>query len=373
MPACANPRHGGNLLPLYPAATTASKRTAYPHKPILMASPAHGRTLAVVGATGLVGQAIIRGLAARKFPVKTLLPVASARSKGMTVEFKGQDIPVLTLEEALERKPDLVLLSAGGDVSLQWAKAFTEIGATVVDNSSAWRMDPDVPLVVPEVNADAIEDRHRLIANPNCSTIQLVMVLKPLHDRFLIRRAIVSTYQSVTGTGQAGIDQLNQERDGASANRIYPHPIDRNCLPHCDVFLENDFTKEEMKLHHETKKILGDAQVEVSATAVRVPVVGGHSESVYLEMERPFSVPDVREALQLMPGLIIQDDPMANVYPMPVKAADKDEVFVGRIRRDLSFEQGLHMWIVSDNLRKGAATNAIQIAEFLQRSGRFRK
>lgn len=338
-----------------------------------MASPAHGRTLAVVGATGLVGQAIIRGLAARKFPVKTLLPVASARSKGMTVEFKGQDIPVLTLEEALERKPDLALFSAGGDVSLQWAKAFTEAGATVVDNSSAWRMDPNVPLVVPEVNADSIEDHHRLIANPNCSTIQLVMALKPLHDRFLIRRAIVSTYQSVTGTGQAGIDQLNQERDGGTANRIYPHPIDRNCLPHCDVFLENDFTKEEMKLHHETKKILGDAQVEVSATAVRVPVVGGHSESVYLEMERPFSVPDVREALQLMPGLIIQDDPMSNVYPMPVKAADKDEVFVGRIRRDLSFEQGLHLWIVSDNLRKGAATNAIQIAEFLQRSGRFRK
>jgi aspartate-semialdehyde dehydrogenase len=233
-------------------------------------------------------------------------------------------------------------------------------------------MDPNVPLVVPEVNADAIGDA-RIIANPNCSTIQLVMALKPLHDRFLIRRAIVSTYQSVTGTGQAGIDQLNGERDGDDATRVYPHPIDGNCLPHCDVFLENDFTKEEMKLHHETKKILGDGEVQVSATAVRVPVVGGHSESVYLELERSFSVPDVKEALQLMPGLIIQDDPMADIYPMPVKAAGKDEVFVGRIRRDLSEQQGLHLWIVSDNLRKGAATNAIQIAEYLQKSGRFRK
>lgn len=337
-----------------------------------MASSPHGRKLAVVGATGLVGQAIIQGLAARKFPVKQLLPVASARSQGKTVEFKGADIPVMTLEQAVEEKPDLALFSAGGDISRQWAKAFTEVGTTVIDNSSAWRMDPEVPLVVPEVNADSIGD-HKLIANPNCSTIQLVMALKPLHDRFLIRRAIVSTYQSVTGTGQAGIDQLEQERAGGQVTRIYPHAIDRNCLPHCDVFLENDFTREEMKLHHETKKILGDSEVEVSATAVRVPVVGGHSESVYLEMERPFSVPDVREALQLMPGLIIQDEPMADVYPMPLNAADKDEVFVGRIRRDLSHEQGLHMWIVSDNLRKGAATNAIQIAEVLQRAGRFRK
>lgn len=337
-----------------------------------MASSPHGRKLAVVGATGLVGQAIIQGLAARKFPVKKLLPVASARSQGKTVEFKGSDIPVMTLEQAIEEKPDLALFSAGGDISRQWAKAFTEVGTTVIDNSSAWRMDPEVPLVVPEVNADSIGD-HKLIANPNCSTIQLVMALKPLHDRFLIRRVIVSTYQSVTGTGQAGIDQLRQERAGEQVTRIYPHTIDQNCLPHCDVFLENDFTREEMKLHHETKKILGDSEVEVSATAVRVPVVGGHSESVYLELERPFSVPDVREALQLMPGLIIQDEPMADVYPMPLKAADKDEVFVGRIRRDLSHEQGLHLWIVSDNLRKGAATNAIQIAEVMQRAGRFRK
>lgn len=338
-----------------------------------MANSAHGRTLAVVGATGLVGQAIIQGLAARKFPVKKLLPVASDRSQGRTVTFKREEIPVITLEQALEQKPDLVLFSAGSDISRQCARLFTDIGATVIDNSSAWRMDPQVPLVVPEVNADSIRDEDLLIANPNCSTIQLVMALKPLHDRFMIRRVIVSTYQSVTGTGKAGIDQLSQERAGGSATKVYPHPIDQNCLPHCDVFLENDFTKEEMKLHHETKKILGDAQVEVSATAVRVPVVGGHSESVYLEMERAFSVPDVREALQLMPGLIIQDDPMANVYPMPAKAEGKDEVFVGRIRRDLTYEQGLHLWIVSDNLRKGAATNAIQIAEFLQRSGRFRK
>jgi len=369
-------KHLGNLLTLprlkvspvkggRPSANSEIKKN--------MANSTHGRTLAVVGATGLVGRAILEGLAARKFPVKKLLPVASSRSKGMTVEFRGQDIAVMTVEEALQHKPDLALFSAGGDVSRQWARAFTDIGATVVDNSSAWRMDPEVPLVVPEVNADSIRDEDLLVANPNCSTIQLVMALKPLHDRFLIRRAIVSTYQSVTGTGQAGINQLEQERNGTEANRVYPHPIDKNCIPHCDVFLENDFTKEEMKLHHETKKILNDAQVEVSATAVRVPVVGGHSESVYLELERSFSVPAVKEALQLMPGLIIQDDPMANIYPMPLKAADKDEVFVGRIRRDLSHEQGLHLWIVSDNLRKGAATNAIQIAEYLQRSGRFRK
>ena len=341
-------------------------------KPETMAST-HGRTLAVVGATGLVGRSIIQGLAARKFPIKRLLPAASQRSQGKTVDFKGEAIEVMTVEEALEQSPDLALFSAGGDVSRQWARAFTDRGCSVVDNSSAWRMDADVPLVVPEVNADCITDRDLLIANPNCSTIQLVMALKPLHDRFLIRRAIVSTYQSVTGTGQAGIDQLQQERNGVDSTRIYPHPINGNCLPHCDVFLENDFTKEEMKLHHETKKILDDAQVEVSATAVRVPVEGGHSESVYLEMERPFSVPDVREALQLMPGLIIQDDPMADLYPMPLRAEGKDEVFVGRIRRDLSHEQGLHMWVVSDNLRKGAATNAIQIAEYLQRTGRFRK
>jgi len=337
-----------------------------------MSPSTHGRTVAVIGATGLVGRTMLAGLAARKFPVKTLLPVASSRSLGTNIEFKGQEIPVISVEEAVALRPDIALFSAGGDVSRQWAPAFKEAGTTVIDNSSAWRMDPNVPLVVPEVNADAIGDA-RIIANPNCSTIQLVMALKPLHDRFLIRRAIVSTYQSVTGTGQAGIDQLNGERDGDHATRVYPHPIDRNCLPHCDVFLENDFTKEEMKLHHETKKILGDGEVQVSATAVRVPVVGGHSESVYLELERSFSVPDVKEALQLMPGLIIQDDPMADIYPMPVKAAGKDEVFVGRIRRDLSEQQGLHLWIVSDNLRKGAATNAIQIAEYLQKSGRFRK
>lgn len=315
---------------------------------------------------------MLEGLAARKFPIKELLPVASSRSQGARIEFKGAELAVMSIEEAVSRKPDIALFSAGGNVSLEWAPAFRDVGTTVIDNSSAWRMDPDVPLVVPEVNADVIGDRL-IIANPNCSTIQLVMALKPLHDRFLIRRAIVSTYQSVTGTGQAGIHQLEQERNGEDATRVYPHPIDRNCLPHCDVFLENDFTKEEMKLHHETKKIMGDQAIQVSATAVRVPVVGGHSESVYIELERAFSVPDVKEALQLMPGLIIQDDPMANVYPMPVHSHGKDDVFVGRIRRDLSEEQGLHMWIVADNLRKGAATNAIQIAEYLQKSGRFRK
>lgn len=333
----------------------------------------HGRSVAVIGATGLVGRNMLEGLAARKFPVKELIPVASSRSLGTTVEFRGEAIPVVGVEEAVQRRPDIALFSAGGSVSLEWAPAFRDVGTTVIDNSSAWRMDPSIPLVVPEVNADAIGDDDLIIANPNCSTIQLVMALKPLHDRFLIRRAIVSTYQSVTGTGQAAIAQMEEERKGGTGTRVYPHPIDRNCLPHCDVFLENDFTKEEMKLHHETKKILGDAAVQVSATAVRVPVVGGHSESVYLEMERPFSVPDVREALQLMPGLIVQDDPMANVYPMPLNSHGKDEVFVGRIRRDLSEEQGLHMWIVSDNLRKGAATNAIQIAEYLQKTGRFRK
>lgn len=337
-----------------------------------MSPSTHGRTVAVIGATGLVGRSIIEGLVARKFPVKELLPVASSRSLGTKIDFKGQEIPVISVEEAVQRQPDIALFSAGGDVSKQWARAFTNRGTTVIDNSSAWRMDPSVPLIVPEVNGEAAGN-HLLIANPNCSTIQLVMALKPLHDRFLIRRAIVSTYQSVTGTGQAGIDQLEGERQGSDAPKVYPHAIHGNCLPHCDVFLENDFTKEEMKLHHETKKILDDADVQVSATAVRVPVAGGHSESVYLEMERAFSVPDVKEALTLMPGLIIQDDPMSNVYPMPLKAEGKDEVFVGRIRRDLTEDQGLHMWIVSDNLRKGAAINAIQIAELLQKSGRFRK
>jgi len=347
-------------------------RRVKPSIPKPMPSSNHGRTVAVVGATGLVGRTMLEALASRKFPIRELLPVASSRSKGSVIEFKGEAIEVIGVEDAVERRPDIALFSAGGDVSKQWAPAFKAVGTTVIDNSSAWRMDPAVPLVVPEVNADAIGE-HLIIANPNCSTIQLVMALKPLHDRFLIRRAIVSTYQSVTGTGQAGINQREQERAGAEATRIYPHPIDRNCIPHCDVFLENDFTKEEMKLHHETKKILDDAAVQVSATAVRVPVVGGHSESVYLEMERAFSVPDVKEALQLMPGLIIQDDPMSDVYPMPVNSHGKDEVFVGRIRRDLSEEQGLHLWIVSDNLRKGAATNAIQIAEHLQKSGRFRR
>ena len=332
-----------------------------------------GRTVAVVGATGLVGRTMLKRLEARKFPVKKLLPVASEKSVGKTVTFCGEEVTVMSMEAAIAAAPDIALFSAGGETSKTYAPQFAAAGTLVIDNSSAFRMDPNVPLVVPEINLDDILPEHFIVANPNCSTIQLVMALKPLHDRFIVRRAIVSTYQSVSGTGQAAMNQLDAERAGRDAEKVYPHAIDMNCLPHCDVFLENDFTREEMKLHHETKKILGDETISVSATAVRVPAVGGHSESVYLELDRNFSIPDVREALKMFPGIIVQDKPSDNLYPMPINAHGKDDVFVGRIRRDLTETQGLHLWIVSDNLHKGAATNSIQIAEYLNKAGRFSK
>lgn len=332
-----------------------------------------GRTVAVVGATGLVGRTMLKRLEARKFPVKKLLPVASERSVGKTVTFCGEEVTVISMEAAIAAAPDIALFSAGGEISKAYAPKFAEVGTLVIDNSSAFRMDPDVPLVVPEINLDDIRPDHFIVSNPNCSTIQLVMALKPLHDRFIIRRAIVSTYQSVSGSGQAAMDQLQGERKGHDVQRFYPHAIDMNCIPHCDVFLENDFTREEMKLHHETRKILGDNSISISATAVRVPAVGGHSESVYLELDRNFSIPDICEALKMFPGIIVQDKPSEDLYPMPITAQGKDDVFVGRIRRDLTETQGLHMWIVSDNLHKGAATNAIQIAECLNKGRRFSK
>jgi len=276
------------------------------------------------------------------------------------------------VEEVLASKPDVALFSAGGDVSKAWAPKFAAAGITVIDNSSAWRMDPSCPLIVPEVNGDALQPHHRIIANPNCTTMQLVMVLKPLHDAFTIQRGVVSTYQSITGTGKAAIAQLESERRGdVPEDPVYPHPIDLNCLPHCDVFGENGYTREEMKVWHETKKILRDDSVSMTCTAVRVPVMGGHSESVYLEFEQEFELDDVRERLAAFPGVVVQDNPGAAAYPMPRDAAGKNEVFVGRIRRDLSNSKGMHLWIVADNLRKGAATNTVQIAQYLHRAGRW--
>lgn len=325
--------------------------------------------VAVVGATGMVGRVMLQLLKERKFPVTELIPVASERSAGMLVDFYGKQYKVVTLDQAVALKPDVALFSAGGSTSLEWAPKFAEVGCRVIDNSSAWRMDPAIKLVVPEVNGDALTADDMIIANPNCSTIQLVMVLNPLHKAYGIKRVIVSTYQSITGTGQKAVSQLENERNGLDGEMAYPYRIDKNCLPHCDVFLENDYTKEEMKLTNETKKILGDEHVLVAATAVRVPVVGGHSESVNIEFAKPFSIGDVRRLLHKTTGVTVQDNPMTNTYPMPLYAHQKDEVFVGRIRADFTRENAINLWIVSDNLRKGAATNALQIAELLVRKG----
>ncbi|NVK27039.1 MAG: aspartate-semialdehyde dehydrogenase [Flavobacteriia bacterium] len=319
--------------------------------------------VAVVGATGMVGEVMLKVLEARNFPVSELIPAASVRSVGKTVKFKGEEVKVVSLPDAVAAKPDLALFSAGGDVSKAWAPKFAEVGTRVIDNSSAWRMEPGIPLVVPEINRSAIKEGDMIIANPNCSTIQLVMVLKPLHERYGIRRVIVSTYQSITGTGVKAVEQLNNERNGVEGEMAYPYPIDKNCLPHCDVFTDNGYTKEELKMTRETVKILEDDSVMVSATAVRVPVQGGHSESVNIEfVQKPF-IPEIRQILQSTPGLTLQDNPDVNVYPMPRFAEGKDDVFVGRIRTDYSNENAINCWIVADNLRKGAATNAVQIAE----------
>ena len=321
--------------------------------------------VAVVGATGLVGTKMLQVLQERQFPVSRLLPVASERSVGKTVKFNGKRYKIVSMADAVAQKPDVAIFSAGGSVSKEWAPKFAEAGTTVIDNSSAWRMEPDKKLVVPEVNANVLTPADKIIANPNCSTIQMVVALKPLHDRYRIRRVVVSTYQSVTGTGVKAVNQLMNERKGKAGDKAYPYPIDLNLLPHIDVFLDNGYTKEEMKMVNETKKIMGDDTIQVTATTVRVPVIGGHSESINLEFEQEFDLADVRALLSAAPGVILVDDPANLKYPMPLDAHDRDEVFVGRLRRDESQPRSLNLWVVSDNLRKGAALNAVQIAESL--------
>jgi len=321
--------------------------------------------IAVVGATGLVGTKMLQVLAERNFPVTELIPVASEKSVGKEITFKGKQYKVVSVEDAIKQKPDVAIFSAGGSTSLAKAPLFAEAGTTVIDNSSAWRMDPTKKLVVPEVNAHVLTADDKIIANPNCSTIQMVVALKPLHDKYKIKRVVVSTYQSVTGTGVKAVDQLFNERKGIEGPKIYPYNIDLNVIPQIDVFLENGYTKEEMKMVNETKKIMEDDSIRVTATTVRIPVIGGHSEAVNIEFENDFDVEEVKALLAKSPGIIVTDD-IANLkYPMPLDAHDKDEVFVGRIRRDESQPNTLNCWIVSDNLRKGAATNAVQIAEYL--------
>lgn len=321
--------------------------------------------VAVVGATGLVGSVMLKVLEERNFPVQTLLPVASERSKGKTIVFKGNEIPVLGMHEAIDLAPDIALFSAGGSTSLEWAPRFAEKGTFVIDNSSAWRMDPAIKLVVPEINADVITPKDKIIANPNCSTIQMVLALNPLHKRFGIRRIVVSTYQSVTGTGVKAVRQMENERNGIQGEMAYPYPIDKNIIPQIDVFLDNAYTKEEMKMVNETKKILRDDTIRVTSTCVRIPTTGGHSESINVEFENDFSLDEVFSLLRSAPGIVVQDEPKAGIYPMPLTSHQKDDVFVGRIRRDESAEKSLNLWVVADNLRKGAATNAVQIAEYL--------
>jgi aspartate-semialdehyde dehydrogenase len=325
--------------------------------------------VAVVGATGLVGTKMLQVLAERNFPVTELIAVASERSVGKKVSFKGNDYTVVSMQDGIDAKPAVAIFSAGGDTSKEWAPKFAAAGIKVIDNSSAWRMDPTKKLVVPEVNANVLTKEDMIIANPNCSTIQMVVALKPLHDVYKIRRVVVSTYQSVTGTGKKAVDQLFNERKGEEGEMAYKYQIDLNAIPQIDVFMENGYTKEEMKMVNETKKIMGDDSIRVTATTIRIPVMGGHSESVNLEFENDFDVNELREVLSKAPGIIVQDDPSQQLYPMPLTAHEKDEVFVGRIRRDETQEKTLNMWIVSDNLRKGAATNAVQIAEYLSSNG----
>lgn len=321
--------------------------------------------VAVVGATGMVGEVMLKVLAERNFPISELLLVASERSVGKKLSYKGEEYSIIGLQTAVEAKPDIAIFSAGGDTSLEWAPKFAAVGTTVVDNSSAWRMDPDKKLVVPEINAAVLTKEDKIIANPNCSTIQLVMALNPLHKKYGMKRVIVSTYQSVSGTGVKAVEQMENEAQGIKGEMAYPYPINKNALPHCDVFMENGYTKEEMKLAREPQKILDDRTFSISATAVRIPTAGGHSESVNVEFRNDFDLDEVREILSNTPGIVVQDNPETNSYPMPIYAHDKDEVFVGRMRRDETQPNTLNMWIVADNLRKGAATNAVQIAEYL--------
>lgn len=320
--------------------------------------------VAVVGATGMVGGVMLDVLREFSFPVTELIPVASEKSIGKTIHFGGLEAKIVGLQDAVNMKPDIAIFSAGGETSLEWAPKFAAEGTTVIDNSSAWRMDPTKKLVVPEINGSLLTKDDKIIANPNCSTIQLVLTLLPLHKRYGVKRVIVSTYQSITGTGVKAVEQMENERSGEKVEMVYPYQIDRNCLPHCDVFMENGYTKEEMKLTNETKKIL-DPSINVTATAVRVPVVGGHSEAVNIEFEKDFDLGEVRQLLHNQEGITLKDDPTTNSYPMPLFAEGKNDVFVGRIRRDESQPNTLNLWVVSDNLRKGAATNAVQIAMHL--------
>jgi aspartate-semialdehyde dehydrogenase len=321
--------------------------------------------LAVVGATGLVGTQILKVIEERGFQFDELLLVASERSAGKEMSFKNKIYKIIGLQQAVAEKPDIAVFSAGGSTSLEWAPKFADEGTVVIDNSSAWRMSPDHKLIVPEINADSLTKDDKIIANPNCSTIQMVLVLGPLHAKYKIKRIVVSTYQSVTGSGKKAVDQMMNEREGKDGPMAYPHKIDMNVLPHIDVFLENGYTKEEMKMVNETKKIMRDDSIKLTATTVRVPVVGGHSESINLEFEIDFELQEVRNILNNASGVVVQDDVKNNIYPMPINSHNRDETFVGRIRRDESAEKALNLWIVSDNLRKGAATNAIQIAEYL--------
>lgn len=321
--------------------------------------------VAVVGATGMVGQVMLKVLEERNLPITELIPVASERSVGKMIKFKNKEFTIVSMDDAIAVKPEIAIFSAGGGTSLEVAPKFAEVGTVVIDNSSAWRMDPTKKLVVPEINANVLTKEDKIIANPNCSTIQLVMVLHPLNQKYDIKRVVVSTYQSVTGTGKAAVDQLNAEIAGENPEKVYPYQIFKNALPHCDVFADDDYTKEEIKLMKEPKKILGDDTFNLTATAVRVPVQGGHSESVNIEFENEFDLEEVRKILSETPGVVVQDNVKNNEYPMPLYSEGKDDVFVGRIRRDLSQPKTLNLWIVADNLRKGAATNAVQIAEYL--------
>ena len=321
--------------------------------------------IALVGATGMVGNVMLEVLAERNLPITELLLVASERSVGKEIPFKGKTLKVIGLETAVAAKPAIALFSAGGDTSLEWAPKFAAIGTVVIDNSSAWRMDPSKKLIVPEINGNELTSKDKIIANPNCSTIQMVMALAPLHKAYKIKRLVISTYQSITGTGVKAVEQLNNETQGKKGVMAYPYPIHKNAIPHCDVFLENDYTKEEMKLVHETHKILGDDTMGITATAIRIPVVGGHSEAVNIEFENPFEISDIRKLLHNTPGIVVQDNPETNTYPMPIYAEGKDDVFIGRIRQDTSHPNAVNLWIVADNLRKGAATNTVQIAEYL--------
>ena len=321
--------------------------------------------VAVVGVTGVVGTVLVKLLEEREFPVSEIIPVASEKSVGNKIMFKGQDYKIVSLDDAVNMKPDIALFSAGGSISLEWAPKFAKKGTRVVDNSSAWRMDSTKKLIVSEVNSKVLTKEDFIIANPNCSTMQMLVVLAPLHKKYKIKRLVISTYQSVSGTGKNAIDQLEGERNDVSSSKVYPYSIDQNLLPHCDVFEKDGYTKEENKLINETRKILNDNSIQITSTAVRVPIEICHGESVNIEFEKDFEIEDIFEILSNSPGLVVEDDPDNNKYPMPINSANKDEVFVGRIRRDFSIKSGINLWIVADNLRKGAATNTIQIAEKL--------